>query len=657
MLVSVSHRLLTGLVVLGLLASPAASQVPVPEPLDVRPWIPLESASFGNAEQDTLWYTVGGERHGISFFPRQQHPQVRYEAGDELTFDRYHTADVMYTWLERWAEEYPDIFELYQVGESYEGRPILQVTLTNKSTGEATDKPAAFFEGGRHSGEITSSESILWLLNHLLTNYGTDPEITQLIDTKTLYIRPQNNPDGSNLYLKTAQANRSSVRPHDTDRDGLIDEDPAEDLDGDGVIYTLRWRVGPDDEEGGDYILDPRDPSGRLMKRVLSGEGDWKMISEGIDNDGDGDYNEDGIGGLDLHRNYPENWRPEPGRDETGRGYTQFGAGAYPLSEPETRSVVLFLLSHPNVSIANSMDTRVPMHLRPPSTSKSEERMYPEDLRYYEYFDSVGISITNYPWAGDVYEDYATRQEFSSVTGDPSRPQPLFGHGPDFGYFYYGSIWYGDELWNNGAMEDYNGDGKYDDVDALIWDDRANGGRGFREWEPFTHPTLGEVEIGDFHPKFFAQNGPPAVMEEWARKQALFNLEMAKHLPQLEIQSVDVERIAQNADSATYRIAVQWTNIGELPSALRQAQLVKIVREDQVELEFDEELMEGDSPRVRIITPTTYDKTIRAGWTQPGEVKEVLFEVRTYGAEPVEGIVHLKSTRGGHRKAEIGLGG
>lgn len=44
-------------------------------------------------------------------------------------------------------------------------------------------------------------------------------------------------------------------------------------------------------------------------------------MSEGIDNDGDGKYNEDGIGGLDIHRNYPENWRPMT--EQTGMGWTQ----------------------------------------------------------------------------------------------------------------------------------------------------------------------------------------------------------------------------------------------------------------------------------------------------------------------------------------------
>jgi hypothetical protein len=613
-------------------------------------------AQVPESERDTAWYTVAGERHGVSFFTRHRHPEVEYEAGENLTFDRYHTVDVMYVWLERWAELYPNLVELYEVAKSLEGRPILQVTLTNKETGHAVDKPAAFFEGGRHSGEVTSSESILWLIHHVLENYGRDEAITQLLDTKAIYLKPQNNPDGSNLYLHTAQRNRSSVRPHDSDRDGLVDEDANEDLDGDGVIYQLRWRVRAGEEDKGNAVLDERDPSGRLMKRVSEGDGDWIVISEGVDNDGDGDFNEDGVGGLDLHRNYPENWRPDRGEDATDRGYTQFGAGAFPLSEPETRATVLWLLTHPNVSVANSMDTRVPMHLRPPSTSKSAERMYPEDLAYYERFDSIGLSITKYPWAGDVYDTYRTRVPFSPMTGDPTRPSPLFGHGPDFGYFYYGAIWYGDELWNGGRMRDYNEDGLYDDVDGLTWDDEENDGRGFREWEAFEHPDLGSVEIGGFHPKFFSQNGPPDQLEHWISVQALFNLEMAKQLPQIDEVEADVQQLETSDDSTTYRVTVSWANSGRLPTALRQAQLVKIVQEDRVRLQFDSTLVQRDDPVVRIVDPSTRDKVTRAGWTDPGESKSVSFDVRTYGVPGVEGEVHLVSTRGGLVKVPLVLG-
>lgn len=606
--------------------------------------VPPESA------RNARVFELRPERHGISHFPRVRHPEVEYEATDRLTFDRYHTVDVMYTWLRRWAEKHPDIVELYEIGRSYEGRPILQMTLTNRKTGRKEDKPAAYFEGGRHSGEISSSESVLWLASHLIENYGRDPRITRLLDTKAITLRPQNNPDGSNLYLHTAMANRSTVRPVDNDNDGLLDEDDGDDIDGDGVLYTMRWKPSMTglDTVAPTMVLDERDPSGRLMRAARDGEkGIWRTLSEGIDNDGDGRYNEDGIGGLDLHRNYPENWRPDARGDRTGRGYTQGGAGEFPLSEPETRSVVLWLLANPNISVVNSMDTRVPMHLRPPSTSKSEDRMYAEDLRHYRHFDTVGIRITGYPWAGDVYHTYATRDR------EDAFPQPLFGHGPDFGYFYYGTIWYGDELWNGGIFRDENNDGRRDQLDALIWDDRDNGGRGFKPWTRVQHPDFGEVELGGFHPKFFSQNGPPHMLEQVAGNQARFNLELAFALPELEITNVTTRRLDARGDSATYEVIVNWKNTGRLPTALKQAQLVKIVQEDRVSLNLGSP---SDDARARIVEPEARGGVVYAGWTEPGETKTARFRIRLHNAPGVKATVRLDSTRGGVVSRDIVIG-
>lgn len=605
-------------------------------------------------EKDTTlkFHVVHGERQGISYFKKFKHKEVQYFATDRLTFDTYHAPDVIYAWYRRWAEKYPDITELYEIGKSFEGRPILQMTITNKKTGKPTTKPAAFFEGGRHSGEVTGSESVLWLTNHLLENYGKDPKITKLIDTKTIYVRPENNPDGATLYYYTAQRNRSTVRPKDNDRDGLMDEDGEDDLDNDGVIYQIRKKVEKGGKLKGNASLDPRDPSGRLMKRVPEGEGDYVLYTEGIDNDGDGKYNEDGIGGLDLHRNYTMNWRPDEGNDLTGNGYTQGGAGEYPLSELETRAVVLFLLQHPHVSVVNSMDTSVPMHLRAPSTSKGEESMFPADLKIYKHMDSLGLSFTNYPWAGDVYYTYNMRSKINRFTGEPNKPSPLFGHGPEFGYFQYGSVWYGDELWNNGAMKDYNKDGEYDDYDAMRWDDEENGAKGFKPWTKITHPELGEVEIGGFHPKFFSQNGPPSQLESWAAKQARFNLAMAFELPQVEITDVAVKPV-----KGEYEIKVKWTNSGKLPTALEQAKLVKIVQEDRVSLDIDKELTKGDKDaKVVITSPDVKDKTIYAGYTGVREKKEATFKVKLNQAGPVKMKVKLVSTRGGVIEREITVG-
>ena len=599
------------------------------------------------------WYTLKGFRHGVSFFPQVRHPEVEYEAGETLTFDKFHTMDVMYEWMHRWEERYPNLVEVYEVARSFEGRPILQATVTNRDTGPATDKPAAFFEGNRHSGEVTAAESVLWLMQHLVEGYGSDPEITQLLDTRAIYLRPKNNPDGSMLYLNTAQSNRSTNRPTDNDGDGLLDEDTADDLDGDGIILQVRHRPRPGTDDRATMVTDERDPTGRLLRRAEEDEeAEWVVAREGVDNDGDGRVNEDGIGGLDLHRNYVENWRPEPGLDRTGRGYTQRGAGAYPLSEIETRSVVVFLLENPNISVANTMDTSVPMHLRAPSTSPGPQRMYPEDLAYYEYFDSLGVAITGYPYAGDVFHDYSNRRGEDT---DPMAGSPLFGHSPDFGYWYYGAIWYGDELWNGGDFGDRNGDGEEDDLDALLWDDEENEGRAFKEWTAFDHPELGAVEIGGWHPKFFSQNAPPVELERWARNQGLFNLAMAKHLPLLEMDGVRVRQAEEEGDLTTYEVTVTWRNVGGLPTALKQAQLVKIVQEDRAALEFDGTLTRGDEPRVEILEPEGRGNFYSAGRTEAGATNQATFRVQVRGDDPVEGTVRVLSTRGGVLEAAITL--
>lgn len=574
---------------------------------------------------------VPGERAGTSVFPLTDYSEIKPLVAGKIDWKHYHSSAEIEEFMRTWAKERPDIVKLYSVGKSFGGRDIWQLTLTNTKTGADTDKPAAFFEGGRHSGEITSTESAFYLAWYLVQNYDRDRNVRRLLDTKAIYIRPLNNPDGSDMYRLTAQSNRSSVRPQDNDVDGLLDEDPGEDLDNDGYVRDMRKFVGAGK---GDAVLDSMDRSGRLMRRVGEKKGDYLLYSEGLDNDLDGRFNEDGIGGLDLHRNYPANWRPE--KEATGRGFTQFGAGEYPTSEPETRAVVLWVLTHPNIAVANSMDTSVPMHLRGPSTCEETECMFASDLKWYRHFDSAGVARTGYPWAGDVFRTYNTRGITNPATGDTLQPQPLFGHGPDFGYFHIGTIWYGDELWNGGRERDYDANGRIENWEVLRYCDEEFRGTCFKPWTKFQHPTLGEVEIGGFNPKFFSQNGPPQVLEKWARNQAMFNLYLAQSLPQMEIVGVTSSRIPASKDSATHEIRVTVRNTGRLPTALEQAKRVHIVQPDKVALKMAKESTNRMVGRVPEF------------WLNGGETRVVTLRLRagTHKSDR-EVTVRALSTRGG----------
>jgi hypothetical protein len=596
----------------------------------------------------TKAYIVGGVRHGASFFPRYEGALIKPKTPGTMDFTHYHTYGEVIEFLNQWAKDYPNLVDLYSVGKSFEGREIWQITITNKTTGKDTDKPAMYVEGNRHAGEVTGAESALWLAWHVLTQYGKDPEITKFVDTRALYVRVKNNPDGSELYLNTAQSLRSTVRPYDDDGDGLLDEDPPEDIDGDGFILQMRKKVEPGK---GTMIIDPNDKTGRLMVRATDGKGDYLVFSEGWDNDGDGRINEDGIGGLDLHRNYPENWRPMPGLDLTGRGWTQGGAGEYPLSELETRHVVMFLLQHPNVSVVQTMDTTVPMLLHGPSTSRMEESMFPEDMKIYKYFDEVGKKITGYERAGDTYFDYSTGGNRGARPAAPGQPapetdpepptgSPLFGHSPDFGYLSYGAVWYGDELWNGGRLKDYDGDGRVTEAEQLRFIDENLGGRYFKPWTKALHPTLGEIEIGGFNPKYWRQNPPVELLEEWIVKEAKFNLLLYKSLPLVKVQGA-ILRPAKK-EKGIYELAVTVSNEGFLPTALKMADRVKIVRPDNVTVGLPSGLeLVGGRARQDI------------GYLQGGQKKEVVFKVKMTKPVTEEVEVTYSSTRGGVEKKKV----
>jgi len=306
-----------------------------------------------------------------------------------------------------------------------------------------------------------------------------------------------------------------------------------------------------------------------------------------------------------------------------------------------------------------SLDTSVPMILRGPSTSKSEESVFPEDLVYLRKFDQKGQEITGYPWAGDVFWQYANRGRGGAAPNPDAPGTPLFGHGPEFGYLYYGAVWYGNEIWDGGRLleADANGDGQSTDLEKLTWLDKNSKDTSiFQTWTKASHPTQGEVEVGGWNPKFWSQNPPPEMLEKWARNEALFNLYLAQQMAQVKIVSATTKPAADGASELT----VVVTNEGALPTALEIAKRVKIVQEDTISIDYAATQTVsrpgttagpgiggrgagfgrgGGAP-----DPTARRRTAEGlGWLKPGETKTVTWVVR--GAGPV--TVTFGSTRGG----------
>ncbi len=573
-----------------------------------------------------------------------------------LAFDGYHDYAATLEFIDHYASTYPDIVEKFSIGESYLGTTVWGVIITNKATGAHYDKSAYWADGNRHSGEVTGGEAVLYTIKYLCENYGKDPVVTSIVDNKAAYLVPNMNPDGSDHYLHTPESLRSTVRPYDSDGDGRLDEDPNEDLDGDGYCRQMRWK-DPD----GQWVIDESQLNG-MRRRSDDDEGPfYSMGPEGIDNDGDGRYNEDGTGGLDLHRNFTFNWRPNPEDDATGRGRTQWGAGEYPLSEPEVRNIVVFLMRHTNINTVETYDTTVPMLLRPPSMG-DDRLMHPEDEWWYKEYDRVGSQITGYERTGNVFRDYGGGN-------------PLFGHSPDFGYFAYGSIWYGDEMWN-GGRKDYDGDGRTSQEERYQHANEYPAPYNIQPWTVTNHPQLGEVEVGGMNPKFFSQNPPPQLLEDEIRKNVLWAVKKMEWMPLARVAETKVERVEGLQD--VYRVTGWFRNEGRLPTALERAKEIHLVREDYAEIRLPEGMTlvdekgnrrvpsfvggrgRGRGFRPQAQTDGTVNR-VNMGWLEGSMMKDyvpmrkVTWYAKVEGAGKRTITVGIGSTRGGVHSVKIEL--
>lgn len=462
-------------------------------------------------------------------------------------FTKYHDAAEAASFLRQIEQKYPNLARVSVIGKSFKGQDLLVVELTNRRNRAPEEKPGYYIDGGVHSGELTGSEQVLYLIWFYATNYGKDPAVTELLDTRTLYLRPKFNPDGSDYALKNPDNLRSTVRPWDDDGDGLLDEDKSEDLDGDGAITQMRVK-----SPNGTFRISKDDP--RIMVPRAAGEsgGEYYLVlSEGIDNDGDGSFNEDGVGGIDMNRNFPRTW---------ALPYLQSGAGRFPLSEPETRATLDFIVAHPNITGIVHNHTAGGFLYKLPSTEPAANHEA-EDLQIVQQYADRYTAITGHP-SEDSYAGEGNSRHGTLIS---------------WGYFDFGVLGWVPEHWG-GFGKDYNNDKRVTEAERLKWNDEELKGQGFAPWKPFKHPQLGEVEIGGWRRKFTQQNPPPSMLEAEIAMKVPWFTEMAMVSPLVAIR--DAKAVALGG--GLFRVEVEVENRGYMPTNITKraivAELAKPVR-------------------------------------------------------------------------------
>ncbi len=123
-----------------------------------------------------------------------------------ISFDKYHGFNGTVNYLKAVAKAYPKITKLTEIGKSTMGRPIHVLVISNMKTGTTIDahvnlrnprkegvknvipmksyqgKPGHWICGATHGNEFTGTEVCLYTIDKLVSGYGSDEEITEIID-------------------------------------------------------------------------------------------------------------------------------------------------------------------------------------------------------------------------------------------------------------------------------------------------------------------------------------------------------------------------------------------------------------------------------------------------------------------------------------------
>ena len=125
----------------------------------------------------------------------------------------YHTYQTMMTEINELSAMYPDLMSTQTIGygwgheyaslyPAYAGydHEIVAIKVSHNVNLDE-DEPAIYFCGAHHAREPMSVEVSLSILNYLLSSYGTDPFVTDLLNTTQVWIVPMVNPDGHKLVI------------------------------------------------------------------------------------------------------------------------------------------------------------------------------------------------------------------------------------------------------------------------------------------------------------------------------------------------------------------------------------------------------------------------------------------------------------------------
>lgn len=437
------------------------------------------------------------------------------------------------------TQKYPQWVKSTSLTQTQGGKDIWMLTI---GTGKTEEKQAIAVVGGVEGKHLLGVEMAIGFAEKLLARTNAD-SIKTLLNKQTFYVFPNMSPDATEQYFAKVKYERSgNAHSTDDDRDGKFNEDGFEDLDGNGKITQMRI-LNPT----GRYMLNPDDPRSLILADPAKGEkGQYILLQEGLDNDKDGKFNEDGEGGVHFNRNASFNYKPFIA-----------GAGEYAVSEKENRAMFDFLFDAFNVYAVVTFgpvnNLSAPVTFNPAAMAK---RVI---TGWYDTDAKVNALVSE-------------RYNKITKTKDAPRTQAESGDFSQWAYFHYGRLSFSTPGWwvPKTAPDTARREKKQTNDDPVVSYLRWAASQGitgtFTPWKAVNLPDFpGQtVEVGGLDP-FVLNNPPYKLVDGIVAKHTDFLVALAAMAPAIDLINVKTEKLA---DGLT-RVSLDVINPGDLPTYTR----------------------------------------------------------------------------------------
>jgi carboxypeptidase T len=128
----------------------------------------------------------------------------------------YHNYAEMTAAIQQIAAAYPEITRVYTAGLSPEGRPILAVKISDAPEVDDPVEPSVLFFALTHAREHLTVEMALEVIRLFTAGYGQDAALTNLVNTREIWVLPNVNPDGGEYDIESGTYSywRKNRRPN-----------------------------------------------------------------------------------------------------------------------------------------------------------------------------------------------------------------------------------------------------------------------------------------------------------------------------------------------------------------------------------------------------------------------------------------------------------